>query len=166
MADASAEFKKKFPGEKIKSISKARVKIAPGDGQTEKRISLASKAEVVVSKNLVALVFDPNTYYAVMSSLAFLSLFVAVVLLLGSQNLLTIAIVVLGFLCLLAAEGFLFMEMQRAAVTAFDRTSTEISFDAAARTLHIKGVPQGNEWLGEKKTLVAILNEGEKEPAL
>ena len=163
--DAAQEFKKRFPEEKVISVSRARVK-AFSTGTGAGRLRLPSGASIVVSKGFVAFIFDATVYYIIMGLLALLSLVVAVLLLLGSLNIMVFLVIMLGLLVVVLAEGVLFMEANRARMTVFDRAAAEVVFDKEARTLRISGIPLGSEWLGEKRSFGAVLEEGAEEPAL
>jgi len=195
--DAAAEFKNKFPDEKIKSVSAVRVRAghepiasAPAEEQgglninavgiaqsifvfgsskeSEKysRISVPAKAQLVISKNFIAFLFNPMRYYAIMGALALAGVVVSIILLLTSLSLITFVAIALGFIVLLVAEAFLFFEMQRTAVTVFDRSAAQASYDPAAKVLKVSGIPMGSELGGEKKLFEAAVSENEDEPKL
>jgi len=196
--DAAEEFKKQFPGEHLKSISRARVHTVPAGAETAaaeqprggwlpspgalvgslfvfdstkeaekyKTIRVPIRAEVALSKGVVAFFFEPKRYRILMALLAIAVIATAILLLISNQSLITLVAVLLGFITLLVGEGFLYLEMKRSAVTAFDRSLADVSYDKATRALRVTGFPMGEESLKQKTTLEADLLKGEADPNL
>ena len=162
------EVAKKFPGEKIRSISGVLIKpMPPKEGLKFERqsYSMESGGKLVLTEKHIVLAADRRNYDMIMAVVAFVFLVGGIAVLLQGVNIGMAVTLVLGFVLFIAIEGFLFMQKARSPLTSFERAGAEV--EKKGNVLIVGGkAKSGFDWMAEEMRFEIRAAEGETLPAL